>query len=213
MKIPSDPRFLARAAENLLGRSDEEVRALVRQTVEAAVPAVLARLSDPAPDWERTGAAVEASVGPDLAAYGLIVATLSIVELRRWSPESAAARSLSPSATSSRSADSTRLRAASSSSLDDRLFRVEESLGVIGAEVVRLARDSSGWETTELGSVFDVPLGAEIPATPARPALGGGFVHDSEGATRRVRAPVLSTDEGPEATDGDRFLDAPKTER
>ncbi|HEV2165772.1 MAG TPA: hypothetical protein VGS23_02160 [Thermoplasmata archaeon] len=85
VKIPAEPGMLRAAAENLLGKSVEEIRRMVGRAVEGATPPVLIRLDvDEGPeDWERLAAELQASVARDLVVNGLAIRTLSIKELRR----------------------------------------------------------------------------------------------------------------------------------
>ncbi len=89
VKIPAEPGMLRAAAENLLGKSLEEIRRVVGRAVEGATPPVLIRLgAEKAPeDWERLAAEIQASVARDLVVDGLVIRTLAIKELRRL-PES-----------------------------------------------------------------------------------------------------------------------------
>jgi hypothetical protein len=85
VKIPAEPSMLRSAAENLLGKSVEEIRRLVGRVVEGATPPVLIRLgiADAPDDWERLAAEIQASVARDLVVDGLVIRNLSIKELRR----------------------------------------------------------------------------------------------------------------------------------
>ncbi len=91
-KIPAEPGALTRAAENLLGKTDEEVQTLIGRTVEAAVPAVLSRfrLEEVGGDWDHLAAQIQASVAPDLVAMGLVIRGLSVTELKRILPADSA---------------------------------------------------------------------------------------------------------------------------
>ncbi|MGC2288721.1 MAG: hypothetical protein WA688_02540, partial [Thermoplasmata archaeon] len=146
VKIPSEPRMLATAAENLLGRTEPEIRALVVRTAEAIAPAVVRRelSTDPECGWDRLAAEIQAAVAPELVAVGLEVRTLSVTHLRRLSTqERADLSSMGVSHTSREllwaSGDlGVRLRG-----VEVRLDRTERSLGLLGAEVMRLGRDAS----------------------------------------------------------------------
>ncbi|HZY91856.1 MAG TPA: hypothetical protein VFG07_03655 [Thermoplasmata archaeon] len=85
VKIPAEPGMLRTAAENLLGKSEEEIRQLVARTVEGAAPPLLVRLppDDGAVDWERLATEIQASTARDLVANGLVIRSLSVKELRR----------------------------------------------------------------------------------------------------------------------------------
>jgi hypothetical protein len=85
VKIPAEPGMLRAAAENLLGKSPEEIRRVVSRAVEGATPPVLIRLgAEKAPeDWERLAAEIQASVARDLVVDGLVIRNLAIRELRR----------------------------------------------------------------------------------------------------------------------------------
>jgi hypothetical protein len=101
-KIPTEPGLLVSAAENLLGKDEEEVRTIVRQAVEAAVPTVLARLraGTTEPDWDRLAAEVQACVASDLVGWGLSVRSLSVTELHRIAPPEPLARRMGPTSIS-----------------------------------------------------------------------------------------------------------------
>jgi len=146
VKIPTEPHMLRTAAENLLGRSEPEIRALVVRTVEAVAPAVVLRelSNDPRDAWDRLAAEIQAAVAPELIAMGLEVRTLSVTHLRRLSTQERSELSNQAGAHVSRdllwaSGDlGVRLRA-----VEVRLDRTERSLGILGAEVMRLGRDGS----------------------------------------------------------------------
>jgi hypothetical protein len=146
VKIPTEPHMLRTAAENLLGRSEPEIRALVVRTVEAVAPAVVLRelTNDPHAAWDRLAAEVQAAVAPELIALGLEVRTLSVTHLRRLSSQERGELATLPGSHVSRdllwaSGDlGVRLRG-----VEVRLDRTERSLGLLGAEVMRLGKDSS----------------------------------------------------------------------
>lgn len=177
-KIPTDPALLAVAAENLLERSDEDLRMIVRRAVEGAVPAVLARWRpEPGqPDWERLAAEIQASVAPDLVQVGMVVRNLFVTELHFIAPSdppkpNAPSTGVKSGLTSGEpSIPSHRL-----TNLDGRLARMERSLAILGAEVERLGR-------TTQASVFDVPLGFDGPEIPVE------RVYDSMGGERSPRS-------------------------
>jgi SPFH domain / Band 7 family len=183
-KVPAEPGFLAMAAENLLGKNDEEVRTILRRAVEGVVPAVLARLklAEGEPDWDRLGAEIQASVAPDLVPWGLAVRTLSVVEVSRIRPHEASV-SVSPLSTAlptevgvGRASLGTVL-----GGLDTRLARAERELGALFTEVLRLGRGSA--RAPEEGapfSVFDLPLGwesglADLSTEPPTPGVHGSM--------------------------------------
>lgn len=194
-KIPAEPGFLGMAAETLLGKSEEEIRSLLRRTIEGAVPAVLARLKfeEGEPDWDRLAAEIQVAVAPDLVPWGLIVRSLAVTELRQILP-TATPTSLSPTkpvpapdAVGSRGNLNTFL-----SGLDTRVSRTERSLGILGAEVLRLARETpSAVEENRPVSVFDLPLGWEDPAAPLPAEATHPRVHDSMGGDLAPRSRPL----------------------
>ncbi len=144
-KIPAEAEILRTAAENLLGRTEEELRLIIRHTVEGSVPAILARLGTGPdnPDWERLAAEIQAAAAPDLVAVGLVVRSLAVKDLRRIpssDPESTGHTLVSPSPSELPPAVGDlglRLRG-----LELRIGQVERSLGIMGAEIVRMARDA-----------------------------------------------------------------------
>jgi len=169
-KIPAEPGSLLRAAENLLGKTDEEIRTLVGRTVEAAVPAVLSRvpLEDGEPDWNRLADEIHASVAPDLLAWGFVVRTLSVTELRRIvPPEASALRTPAKPLAPSGSAGEGSALDALQRGFDARLARAERNIGIVGAAMARFYEDTKAGGRRELPfSVLDYPLGYE-----ARPSL------------------------------------------
>jgi len=200
-KIPSDPGPLVTAAENLLGKSEEEVRAIVRHAVEGAVPAVLARLrpEQGEPDWERLAAEIQACVAPDLIALGLVVRTLSVTELHRISPmDPSAPTTPAPPARVGPPAGDPPSVGSSLATLNARLARAERNLGIMGAEVLRIAREAtSSFEGSTPNSVFDLPLGFDgngaalalgSPADPTYDSIGGERSPRSARPSREGRA-------------------------
>jgi hypothetical protein len=158
VKTPAEPRALRAAAENLLGLSEEEVRAFARRAVEGAVPTVLARIrpADGEPDWERLGSEIQAAVAPDLVTSGLIVRSVAVKELRR----------ILPAGRPERPAEGRRRAIAGPPSGDVagrreegdlRLARVERGLRVIAADLARLLRDEPG-RTAEETRWSEVPV-------------------------------------------------------
>ena len=212
-KIPAEPGSLSRAAENVLGKTDEEIRALLGHTVEAAVPAVLSRLrlEEGEPDWDRLGAEVQASVAPDLLAWGFVVRTLSVTELRRILPSEASAarapvKSISPLATPGEGGVLDALHRG----LDARLSRAERNLGIVGAAISRLfqERRAAGSGAVPF-SVLDFPLGYEVPASVVAEEDPSAAYHESMEGDRSPLSPPVSADRlvGEEGRDGSPPLD------
>jgi hypothetical protein len=172
VKIPSDARMLSAAAENLLGRSEAEIRVLVIRTVEAVAPAVVLRelSQDPSTSWDRLAAEIQAAVAPELVALGLEVRTLSVTNLRRFSAQERADSAVQSAPQMSRellwaSGDlGVRLRGT-----EVRLERTERSLGLLGAEVMKLGKDSS--QFPELPTLQ--PYNSTEDERPARPPPRG----------------------------------------
>ncbi len=195
-KIPTEPGLLVSAAENLLGKDEEEVRTIVRQAVEAAVPTVLARLraGTTEPDWDRLAAEVQASVASDLVGWGLSVRSLSVTELHRIAPPEPLARPPVTATTAGVTAESApRLPRELLERFDSRLSTAEHHISALAAEAVRVRRESLDpvSEATRPASVFDVPLGAESAAWAAAADEDTGVLDDSTGggdAPRSARA-------------------------
>jgi hypothetical protein len=145
VKIPAEPRALRAAAENLLGLGEDELRAYVRRTVEAAVPTVLARLraSDGEPDWERLASEIQAAVAPELVTAGLIVRSISITELRRIAPSSRPERPPEVRRRAGWSGPGAE-PAVRREEGDERLVRMERGLRELAADLARLLRDEAG---------------------------------------------------------------------
>ncbi len=162
-KVPAMPNFLSMASENLLGKSEEEVRALVARTLEGAIPSVLARINTDSgePDWDRLAAEVQASAAPDLVGVGLAIRTLTITELHRIVPPPMAPAPPrgEPDTEADESLDTL---SAQLSALDARLARTERVLRILGGEIQQTSRRSSDEpDTSRSGAVFDQPLGSE----------------------------------------------------
>jgi hypothetical protein len=173
VKIPPEPSALRAAAENLLGLGPDELRSYVRRSVEAAVPAVLARIRavDGEPDWERLGSEIQATVAPDLVTAGLIVRSVSVTELRRLAPTSRGERAPDP-----RRRPAMPVPAAGGAHPEGaelRLGRVERGLRSVAADLARLLRDEPLREPTE-------PVWLDAPASDA----AAGVSHDSTVAGR-----------------------------
>ena len=186
VKIPTEPHMLRAAAENLLGRSEPEIRALIVRTVEAVAPAVILRelSNDPRDAWDRLAVEIQAAVAPELIAMGLEVRTLSVTQLRRLSNQERGELATQAGAPVSRdllwaSGDlGVRLRG-----VEVRLDRTERSLGLLGAEVMRLGRDSS--QFPELPALQPYDSTGDERSSRSSPrgskgAMGGG----SGGSTR-----------------------------
>jgi SPFH domain / Band 7 family len=167
VKIPSEPQALVTAAEHLFGKTTEEIRTLVRHAVEGIAPAVLFRLrsTEGRIDLEHVAAELQAALGPDLIANGLSVQSLTIRELRQvradvlpLPPMIEAKASLVPDPHPTPGDARAWL-----AGVDFRLARVERSLGIMGAEIVRMAREGSS-TSLDAGSVpvFDYPLGSVV---------------------------------------------------
>ncbi|MFZ0891948.1 MAG: hypothetical protein WB778_02065 [Thermoplasmata archaeon] len=198
VKVPSEPQALLTAAEHLLGKTPEEIRALVRHTVEGIAPTVLFRLrSTEGPiDLERVADELQAALGPDLIANGLWVQSLAVRELRQ-------VRADADLATPAIETKASLIHEAHATSgdgrawlagVDFRLARVERSLGIMGAEIVRMARESAG-APLDAGAVpvFDYPLGTvvgpeELTVDPSRDPT-----HDSIGDDPPLQAPRASS--------------------
>lgn len=192
VKIPAEARMLRTAAENLLGRSEPEIRALVIRTVEAVAPAVILRelSGDPHSPWDRLAAEIQATLAGELVALGLEVRSLSVTSLRRLSTQEGAdlvslgAPQLSRELLRASGDLGVRLRGA-----EVRLDRTERSLGLLGAEVMRLGRDTSQFPVLPALQPYDSTGEEHSPRSTARGSRGadsGG----SGGATR----PLLDTE-------------------
>jgi hypothetical protein len=206
-KIPTDSSLLATASENLLGKSEEELRAIVGRAVESVVPSVLARWR-PEPgeaDWDRLASEIQASVAPDLVQIGMVVRSLFVTELRDLTPGESA-RPISAWMAEKRmpSGKDEAAAAPQITQLNARIALAERNLGIMGAEVERLGRGT--WP-----SVFDIPLGYEGPLPTADSEDTSDLTHDSMGGERsprsartalaisdgegvRVRRPLLDTE-------------------
>jgi hypothetical protein len=192
VKIPSEPRMLSTAAENLLGRSEPEIRALVVRTVEAITPAIVLRelSTDPATGWDRLAAEIQAAVAPELVALGLEVRTLSVTQLRHLSTQERTETNVLGAPHMSRdllwaSGDlGVRLR-----NVEVRLDRTERSLGILGAEVMRQGRDSSQFPELPALQPYD-STGDERSSRTSTRGPRGAASGGAGGATR----PLLDTE-------------------
>jgi hypothetical protein len=183
VKIPTEPEALRHAADHLLGKPDEEVRALVRQAVERNVPAVLARMTPgPAePDWERLAAEIEASVAPDLVDFGLVVRSVAVTGLQRIAPVAALVRT--PEVRESPRTPATRVSASDpDSEFALRLARVERGLSIMGAQVLRMTQEPSP------AAIGEVPILERSLADPgSTPEELGDEAYNSTGSERPPR--------------------------
>jgi hypothetical protein len=198
-KIPTDPALLVTAAENLLGKTEEDLRTILRHAVEGAVPAVLARLrpEQGEPDWERLAAEIQVAVAPDLIALGLVIRALAVTELRRIAPTEPTAPMVPPppARTESRVAESANLGRLLAS-FDVRLARVEQSLGILAGEVLRVTRESSSsLHGSTATSVFDLPLGYAGPGPTLALGSSADPDHDSMGGDPSPRFARTSEEE------------------
>lgn len=184
VKIPAESTMLRAAAENLLGKSEEEIRRLVAHTVEGAVPPLLANLSPDGGrvDWEELAAEIQAACARDLVANGLVIRSLSLKGLRRLSHSDS-----DPSATGDSAGPSDVLpwgageRSGRLGDLEARLDRTERNLGSLGAEVIRIARD--GTLFPERRAVLpDDPMGSDTGPARHEAPLAGEL---DDGARRR----------------------------
>jgi flotillin len=84
VKIPADQAPLRTAAENLLGKSEDELKAIARSIVEGHVRGVIAQLHPDVIDRDREKCAseIQVLVATDLVALGIVVKSLVIKETR-----------------------------------------------------------------------------------------------------------------------------------
>jgi hypothetical protein len=199
-KVPAEPGSLMRAAENLLGKTDEEVRAVVAHTVEAAVPAVLRRLQaeQAEPDWDRLAAEIEATVAPELLGWGFVIRTLTVTELRRILPADASPVRVParlPPVSSVPGEPGT--LPTSYGGLDARLGRAERNLGIVSYALARLYQETRGSEDpTDPVSVFDLPLGYEFPSSVAFTEGVPAVLHESSEGDRSPPSLPRSAERG-----------------
>ncbi len=187
-KVPAEPAFLAMAAENLLAKSEEDVRSIVRRAVEGVVPAVLARIKpeDGEPEWDRLAAEIQASVAPDLVPWGLVIRTLSVVELRRIAPSDT---SISPLRTASvEPLGNPGNLGALLGGLDARMTRTERNLGILGAEVLRMSRRSeTPLDVSGPLAAFELPVSGERTTPTDADESADPIPHGSMGGDRSPR--------------------------
>jgi hypothetical protein len=205
-KVPADGALLAAAAENLLGRGDEEVRTILRQTAEGAIPAILARI-DPdgaEPDWEQLGAEIQAAIAADLVPLGLVVQNLAVKQLSRIS----GARGPGPG--SSGGSDGPRTARLEPVDTDPTppgydvrvaVARLERSVGVLGAQVDRIAQEGSpAPRERESDSAFEASLGfgrrGRAAPGPSRPGSSQDSTGDDRPSRSRPTAPDGPAGEG-----------------
>jgi hypothetical protein len=197
-RISPEPGPLATAAENLIDKTEAEIRSLLRQTVEGVVPTVLTRLrpEEGEPDWDRLAAEIQASVAPELVRWGLGVSTLSVTELRRIVPADPPGPSGSPRSALAPGVSGGAARLANLlEAFDVRLARTEMALGKLADD---RARERDERDELDAGvppvSVFDLSLGTEratpIDGASALPAS----VHESMGGDRSPRSRPPSRD-------------------
>ncbi len=206
-KIPSDPSFLATATENLLGKDEEGIRAVVRRSAEGAGPAILARHgpSEPEPDWEALAAEIQAAVAAELVAVGLVVQNLSVKQLVRLTRGvgAAALTASRPEMPRSTTAEPEG-EAPPSTGIDLRLARLERSVGVLGAQIDRLVQDGAlprGRLPPGVRVDTSPSTTGEGPAPGSRP--GRGSVHDSMGGDNPPRPHPASRSGQPGEEKGD----------
>ncbi len=192
-KVPADGALLAAAAENLLGRSEEEVRTLLRQTAEGAIPAILARV-DPdgaEPDWEQLGAEIQAAIAADLVPLGLVVQSLAVKQLSRISGARGAGSALAPGTVgtfSPRPGAEDADPAPPGYDVRVAVARLERSVGVLGAQVDRIAQGAPSPRERETDSAFEASLGLGRRARPSPAPSRPGSSQDSTGDDRPSRA-------------------------
>ncbi len=193
-KVPADGGLLAAAAENLLGRGEEEVRTLIRQTAEGAIPAILARLPPDGaePDWERLGSEIQAAVAADLVPLGLVVQHLAVKQLTRVSGGPGAGPS-GPVRWPREGAEGASVVGLERTApeFDARVARLERSVGVLGAQVDRIAQEGrpppdDPASDPDLTSSLGVGR-RRVPGGTARPDLQDDSTGD--GRPPRTRAP------------------------
>jgi hypothetical protein len=180
VKIPAEPGMLRAAAENLLGKSAEEIRKLVCRAVEGATPPLLIRLStaDGNFDWEQLATEIQASVARDLVADGLVIRTVAIKELRRlpglgWDLARRDGASPPPEELPAEASDTpVRLTA-----VESRLDQAERTLDYLGAALGRTRARPAYFPEPPALLPYD-PAGGDLPSrlhrAPVPVVLGGG---------------------------------------
>jgi hypothetical protein len=205
-KIPAEPSALSAAAENLLHRTVDEVKASIRRSVEGVVPSVLSRWKsdDEVPDWDRLAAEIQAAVASELVIWGLVVQSLSVTELRPILPNSASGGTDRGSRTAPvRPAPVPATEPLGVGPLEARLSRSEGNLKTLGAAVARLYRAVTGGDASVSGgSALDAPLGAEVPEAVVFPDDSGLPAHDSTVGISPPPARVGSTEGNGAAASG-----------
>ena len=189
-KIPTDAESLRTAAENLLGKSEEELKQVVRRAVEGYVPTVLAKIPEAEidNDWDRIGAEIQSYAATDLVGLGLVIRSLTIKQIAPGGigdssilvPESSYARSGKNSAGSEASSPYRGLEAP--------LGSVERSLEVLGpdsSDAVERSNDVSGgpplpgngdangsarYASSRTASASHASMGHRLPRGGRRPA-------------------------------------------
>lgn len=180
-KVPAEPGFLSVASENLLGKTEEEIRSLIARTLEGATPAVLARIKadDGEPDWDRLAAEIQACAAPDLVAMGVAIRTLSVTELHRILPPAPAVAAVPAKSDPDRQRVAEAL-GARLSDFDSRLARTERTLRILGEEVLRTTRPPEReLDLPTAASVFDRPLGSDGQVV--APEGSVVYLHDPSG--------------------------------
>jgi hypothetical protein len=194
-KIPADSDLLFTAAENLLGKSEEEVRGLVRHAVEGVIPAVLSRLrpEETGPDWERLASEIQATAAPDLLSLGLVIRTLSVTEVIRIVPDEGSTLTAAKSASLRSGATASAAFGQVLPPLEGRLTRLERNLGILGAEVVHLLHESVPvHENHDAG--LEPPLTLEASTAAALGPPEDASDHSSMGGDRSPRSRPPSRD-------------------
>jgi hypothetical protein len=193
VKIPTEPRMLATAAENLLGRSEAEIQALVVRTVESIAPAVVLRelTNGFGIQWDRMAAEIQAAVAPELVAVGLEVRTLSVTLMQRVSPlergETGNPGTPQISLNIPRASGDLGVRLRGT---EARLDRTERSLGLLGAEVMRLGRDGSKFPELPALQPYDSTVD-ENSSGPSPRSSRGTARRGTDGSSR----PLLDAEE------------------
>lgn len=87
-KVSSEPEGLRAAAENLLGKNENEVRALIRSVVEEHLPSAMAQVSAERIEHESERLAAEVGVlaSTDLIGMGIVVQSVGVKEVLPSAP-------------------------------------------------------------------------------------------------------------------------------